>query len=529
MDKLDFFQEASLYFSFVVDDEKAMGDLFHFLRGVMPLHALSWHVYDPSLKGLHLEAVITAEGMADLKNQRVPLSKQACRRAEELDRRRFILIESTAEDSLAAKVVEVLAPFIGVGDKSLFFVYLERGGTPLGHLCIIFEEPGPWEPEHLELCTMLAPPFSFAIYHMRRFMELTLLKNRVTEEKEFLAQELRRTTDHELIGADSGLREIKTSIEQLALVETPALIMGETGVGKELVANAIQRASPRRNGPYVKVNCGAIPDTLIDSELFGHERGAFTGAFNLRKGKFELADGGTIFLDEIGELPPQAQVRLLRVLQNHEVERIGGSQRIEVDVRFIAATHRNILDMVRRGQFREDLFYRINVFPIVIPPLRHRMQDIPELVVHLMEKKVQDMKLRRVPELEPDAIKSLLNHDWPGNVRELENLVERALILHPKGPLSFSGLVQTPSSIDKNVSNNKEKTLLPLDEVIRGHIKRALILSRGKINGPGGAAERLHIHPNTLRRRMDKLNIPYGKKDVNTKILIQNRGKPGHV
>ena len=153
------------------------------------------------------------------------------------------------------------------------------------------------------------------------------------------------------------------------------------------------------------------------------------------------------------------------------------------------------------------------------------MQDIPELVTHLIEKKVQDMKLRRVPELEPDAIQSLLNHNWPGNVRELENLVERALILHPKGPLGFNGLVQTPNSIDKNASNKKEKTLLPLDEVVREHIKSALVLSRGKINGPGGAAERLHIHPNTLRRRMDKLNIPYGKKDVNTGILIQRSGK----
>jgi transcriptional regulator with PAS, ATPase and Fis domain len=209
---------------------------------------------------------------------------------------------------------------------------------------------------------------------------------------------------------------------------------------------------------------------------------------------------------------------LLRVLQNHEVERIGGSQRIDVDVRFIAATHRNIFDMVKRGQFREDLFYRINVFPVVIPPLRYRMQDIPELVAHLIKKKVQDMKLHRVPELEPNAIQSLLNHDWPGNVRELENLVERALILNPKGPLGFDGLVHTPNSIDIYAPNNKDHTFLTLDEVIRRHIKRALVLSRGKINGPGGAAERLNIHPNTLRRRMNKLNIPYGRKGMNARI-----------
>jgi len=514
IDKLDFFQEATYRISLIVDNVKAMGDLFHYLSGVMPLHALSWHFYDRTNLSLRMEGVITPKGIFGLDNQIVPLSRHACKSADLVNTKHFVHFEHTAGDPLAKIIVQTMTRFIGPEDKSLLLIYLEWKHTPMGHLCVFRNEPGSWSAEHLELYTMLQPPFSFAIYHMRHLMELTMLKNRVTEEKEFLAQELRRITDHEIIGVDSGLREIKASIEQLAHVDTPVLIMGETGVGKELVANALQQASPRRDGPYVKINCGAIPETLIDSELFGHEKGAFTGAVNLRKGKFELANKGTIFLDEIGELPAQVQVRLLRVLQNHEVERVGGSKPIKVDVRFIVATHRNLLDMVRKRQFREDLFFRINVFPVTVPPLRHRMQDIPALVEYLLKKKAQDMKLHKVPKLGPNAIKSLLNHSWPGNVRELENLVERALILRPKGPVDFKELLHTMPSMRENGLENKDKSFLPLDDVNRRHIKCALTVARGKINGPGGAAEILKIHPHTLRRRMDKLGINYGRKHI---------------
>lgn len=513
-DKLKFYREATFHISLIADDIKAMGDVFNYLRGVMPLHALSWHFYDRTNLSLRMEGVITPMGIFGLDNQSVPLSKDACKSADLVNVEHFVHFEHTAKDPLGKKIVQTMTRYIGPEDKSLLIIYLEWKNTPMGHLCIFRKEPGNWPTEQLELYEMLKPPFSFAIYHMRHLMELTMLKNRVTEEKEFLVQELRRITDHEMIGADSGLREIKTSIEQLALVDTPVLIIGETGVGKELVANAIQQASRRRDGPYVKVNCGAIPESLIDSELFGHEKGAFTGAVGLRKGKFELANEGTIFLDEIGELPPQAQVRLLRILQNHEVERVGGSRPIKVDVRFIAATHRNLLDLVKKGRFREDLFFRINVFPVTVPPLRHRMQDIPALVDHLIKKKTQDMKLRKIPKLEPNAIQSLLKQRWPGNVRELENLVERALILRPKGPVKFQDLLYSTPSMNKNRLDNNGMSFLPLDEVDRNHIKQALTIARGKINGPGGAAEILDVHPHTLRRRMDKLGINYGRKHI---------------
>jgi transcriptional regulator with GAF, ATPase, and Fis domain len=516
IDKLDFFSQATYLTALIVDDIKAVSDLFQYLRGVMPLHALSWHFYDRTMPSLRMEGLITSKGLFGLENRMVRLTKASARRANMVDTQHFVHLSHANEDPLGRIIIDAISDHIGKKDMSLQLIYLEWKGAPMGHLCLFCKKPDQWPPEHQELFRLLSPPFSFAIYHMRRLMELTKLKDRVTEEKEMLAQELRRITDHELIGADSGLREIMVSIEQLAFVDTPVLIVGETGVGKELVSNAIQKASPRRNGPYVKVNCGAIPDTLLDSELFGHEKGAFTGAIRQRKGRFELADGGTIFLDEIGELPMQAQVRLLRILQNNELNRVGGTKRIKVDIRFIAATHRDLLDMVRKGLFREDLFFRINVFPIVVPPLRHRLQDIPDLVDYLLVKKTREMKLHRVPQLEPKATQILLNHRWPGNVRELENLVERALILNPKGPVNFKSLLNSAQSEDHKMIQNQADVFLSLEEVNRNHIEHALILSKGKINGPGGAAERLQIRPNTLRRRMDKLGIHYGRKQRKT-------------
>ena len=217
--------------------------------------------------------------------------------------------------------------------------------------------------------------------------------------------------------------------------------------GKELIAHAIHNLSPRHNGPLVAVNCGAIPETLLDSELFGHEKGAFTGAATQRKGRFERADKGTIFLDEVGELPAQAQVRLLRVLQEKEIERVGGSQALKIDIRIISATHRNLEDLVAEGAFRADLYYRLGVFPIRIPPLRERKADIPALVSHFMEKKAHEMGLRIMPVLAPGAIDRLLKYDWPGNVREVANVVERALIQSNGKPLTFDDIA-TPSPAD---------------------------------------------------------------------------------
>ena len=256
----------------------------------------------------------------------------------------------------------------------------------------------------------------------------------------------------------------------------------------------------------------AIPENLIDSELFGHEKGAFTGAVSQKRGRFERAHRGTIFLDEIGELPPWAQIRLLRVLQTQEIERVGGSPPIKLDIRVIAATHRDLEKMVAEGQFREDLWFRINMFPIVIPPLRDRVHDIPLLTNYFLARKSKELGISPVPQLAPEAMQNLIRQAWPGNVRELENAVERALIQHRQGPLSFHRPQELRPDTRSQPAIQVAPHLLPLDQLIRSHILQALQAAGGKIHGPGGAAELLGVHANTLRHRMEKLGIGFGRK-----------------
>jgi transcriptional regulator with GAF, ATPase, and Fis domain len=252
----------------------------------------------------------------------------------------------------------------------------------------------------------------------------------------------------------------------------------------------------------------------MDSELFGHEKGAFTGAQTQKRGRFERADRGTIFLDEIGELPPNAQVRMLRVFQNKEIERVGGSEMIPVDIRIIAATNRNLEEMVHLKLFREDLWFRLNVFPIRIPPVRERLNDIPELVNHFIFRKSKELKLHDPPVVARETIDPLMTYHWPGNVRELENVVERSLILHRGGLLKFESFNPTPNKYAELVSpdrNNisEDAPTMELDRVVAAHIRRVLKITKGKLHGTGGAAELLKINPSTLRNRMDKLGISY--------------------
>jgi transcriptional regulator with GAF, ATPase, and Fis domain len=253
----------------------------------------------------------------------------------------------------------------------------------------------------------------------------------------------------------------------------------------------------------------------LDSELFGHEKGAFTGAVSQKRGRFERADTGSIFLDEIGELPPQAQIRLLRVIQNREIERVGGEKPIPIDSRIIAATHRNLEELVREGKFREDLWYRLNVFPITVPPLRHRLSDIPALVNYFIERKSRQMNLQSHPVLAPGAIERLQSYHWPGNVRELENVVERALIRSRTAldePLGFEDFPSTAVSIQHTVVHEQPPENLNLNDVIKQHVQTVLTMTDGKIQGRNGAAALLGINPSTLRNRMRKLGIPFGRK-----------------
>jgi transcriptional regulator with GAF, ATPase, and Fis domain len=301
-------------------------------------------------------------------------------------------------------------------------------------------------------------------------------------------------------------------VQQVASLNSPVLLLGETGVGKDVIANAIHYSSPRKDGPFIKVNCGAIPETLLDSELFGHEKGAFTGALSQRRGRFERANGGTLFLDEIGELPPQAQVRMLRVLQYKEIERVGGTNSISVDIRLIAATNRDLEERVKTKQFREDLWFRLNVFPIRVPPLRERKNDIPALVHHFVERKSRELKLPVPPPLARGVIDRLMAYHWPGNVRELENVIERALILGKGTPLVFNDLIGEKRDQSSAIPAGTQDAPIKLDEVMSQHIRQVLKMTNGKVHGKGGAAEVLGINPSTLRNRMNQLGIPYGRR-----------------
>ncbi|MFO7802882.1 MAG: sigma-54 dependent transcriptional regulator [Desulfovermiculus sp.] len=368
--------------------------------------------------------------------------------------------------------------------------------------------------DHARLFVQLREPLAVALANALKHKEVVRLNEILADESRYFQQELRAKEGGEVIGADFGLRGIMQQAQQVAQLDNPVLLLGETGCGKGIIADSIHKLSHRCQGPMITVNCGAIPGPLLESELFGHEKGAFTGAERQKRGRFERGQGGTVFLDEIGELPLQSQVKLLHVLQHKEIERVGGSRSIPLDIRIIAATNRDLAAMVRGGQFREDLWYRLNVFPVMVPPLRQRKEDIPALVHHFLQRKAADLKLPYRPKLPAGALDRLMLHDWPGNVRELENFIERALIQSSSGEVQIDHLLQSISKDQGSaVSQIWEGSTFPsLDAVCATHIRQALSLVQGKISGPGGAAELLGLHPNTLRQRMDKLGIAFRKK-----------------
>lgn len=345
--------------------------------------------------------------------------------------------------------------------------------------------------------------------------EVQRLKDQLHEENIYLQEEIRVATDFgEIIGNSEALRRVLLKAEQVAPLDTTVTILGETGTGKELLAHAIHRLSRRGNHTLVKVNCAALPGSLIESELFGHEKGAFTGADARRMGRFEIANHGTIFLDEVGELALDLQAKLLRVLEEGEFERVGGSNTIKVDVRVIAATNRNLEEAVREGDFRSDLYYRLNIFPITLPPLRERKEDIPVLVTHLVKQLSQ--KLGKTIEAIPqDTMAKLKNYPWPGNVRELRNVIERAVII-TQGPKLrlIDDLDSQALELDlqkqtarQDVFGELGQASETLEQTEYNLILRTLKNVHWKLEGPGGAAELLNLHPSTLRSKMRKLGI----------------------
>jgi transcriptional regulator with GAF, ATPase, and Fis domain len=333
------------------------------------------------------------------------------------------------------------------------------------------------------------------------------MKDLLAEDNRALSADIKRTIGVEVVGADFGLRHVMEQVRQIAPSSSPTLLLGETGTGKEVIANAIHMASPKSKGPMIALQCGAIPESLLDSELFGHEKGAFTGAFDRKRGRFERANGGTLFLDEIGELSLEAQVKLLRVLQEHRFERVGGMKTIVADVRVIAATHRDLEKMIREGRFREDLWYRLNVLPIRIPPLRLRREDIPSLVHYFVERKAGEMNLQHKPQISNHDIERLKAYEWPGNVRELQNIVERALILSKDDRLRFPHLAANHPDYERKATVLSPQAMRTMDEATADHINMVLEHVYWQVAGKGGAAEVLQMNPSTLRFRMKKLGI----------------------
>jgi transcriptional regulator with GAF, ATPase, and Fis domain len=387
----------------------------------------------------------------------------------------------------------------------------------VGFLVLVAADGRSFTARHRELAGVLLDPFAAAMANDHRLREMALLRQAAEAENRSLLKRLgRERLDDAIVGDETGLADVMGRVELVAKSDAPVLIFGETGTGKELVARAIHVRSARSQGPVLRVNCGAIPPELVDSELFGHERGAFTGAVESRKGWFERADGGTLFLDEIGELPPAAQVRLLRILQDGWLERVGGEEPVHVDVRIVAATHRDLAEMVARGEFRADLWYRISVFPLVLPPLRERREDIAELARHFARRAAVRLSL---PEILPtdDDIRMLASYSWPGNVRELASVINRAAILGNGQRLEIEtalGVIDAgvkPRPLEASRPRQATAGIASLDEVIRQHIEAALASASGQVEGPRGAAAMLDINPNTLRGKMRKLKIDWRK------------------
>jgi formate hydrogenlyase transcriptional activator len=376
------------------------------------------------------------------------------------------------------------------------------GDRCLGLLNIASRESGAPDPGDLEFLTQVAMQIAYAIDHVQAYEQIDRLRDQLAKENIYLTEELRLMKNiGSLVGTSPTFRHVLGLAREVALTPATVLITGETGTGKELVAQAIHDWSPRHRKPMVRVNCAAFPAGLVESELFGHERGAFTGADRAREGRFELAHGGTLFLDEVGEMPLETQAKLLRVLQDGMVDRLGGKQPVSVDVRVIAASNTDLSAAVKDGAFRADLFYRLNVFPIDVPPLRNRPEDIPLLARHFIQQHSAKL-LRSCTDLDQESLERLIRYTWPGNVRELENVIERAMILSHEPILR----------IDQHALGSQDSSFTAsppagLQDLEQRHILQTLTLTKWHIEGSDGAAARLGIPPSTLRSRMKQFGM----------------------
>ena len=507
----EFFKEVTLRICGNLDIEQALSQTFQYLQKIMPVDAIGLGYNNLDLKRMYTMARVSNPGAVYVWNDEkveVELSDEVVnfiRTNPDRDASTIIVNNPEKQPDFMLEI------FPGLRTESAIFQMLEVIGGRVGVLLVSASGFNRYSSEHAGLIKFVREPFAIAMSNARRFRDISRMRDLLAEDNMALLEDMKRSVGGEIVGADFGLKGVMEQVRQIALSNSPTLLLGETGTGKEIIAGAIHKISPRSNGPMISMQCGAIPDTLLDSELFGHERGAFTGATDRKRGRFERADGGTLFLDEIGELSLDAQVKLLRVLQEHTFERVGGIKSISTDVRVIAATHRDLEKMVRHGSFREDLWYRLNVLPIRIPPLRLRREDIPSLVQYFIERKVQEMNLKKIPKVKSLDIEKLKAYDWPCNVRELQNIVERSLILSKEDYLTFPELAIKQTETQTEITCKRRKKTMTLDEANTAYLKEVLEQVNWQVAGKGGAAEVLQINPSTLRFRMKKLGLKLKK------------------
>ncbi len=477
--------------------------LFHDLAGrlkqVVSFDFVSVVLHEPADKTMRLHVLETSE--------EVPPGKVIVLSVEEdpaglvLQSQQSLIVASQNELTRWPRLLEQVKPY---GVQSLCSLPLTTARRRLGALVFSSKRASAYAEADATFLQMVANQVAVAFENAQAFQEIDALREKLSKENAYLEEEIR--TEHnfgDIVGESAALRRVLKEVETVAPTDSTVLIRGETGTGKELVARALHERSPRRSRSFIKLNCAAIPTGLLESELFGHEKGAFTGAISQKIGRFEVAHLGTLFLDEVGDIPSELQPKLLRVLQEQEFERLGGTKTIKVDVRLVAATHRDLSTMVADGRFREDLYYRLNVFPLVLPPLRERPDDIPRLVRHFTQRFARRMG-RRVETIPSEAMDALVRYPWPGNVRELQNIIERAVILS-------SGLVlQVPLGDLQTVpaqSPLNDSRPLTLVDAEREHILAALDEAGWVLGGPKGAAARLGMKRSTLHWKMQKLGI----------------------
>jgi transcriptional regulator with GAF, ATPase, and Fis domain len=419
----------------------------------------------------------------------------------------------TVDEMVADENIISMAAFSKIsGIKQFLSVPLRVGGNTIG--AASFHSFGDLKIEAnnsllKSICAQIAVAVSNIMAHekiLNQLDEINKYKQQLEDEKIYLKEEIESSHNYaEIIGESAEIKKVFRLVTQVAYSDSTVLILGETGTGKELIARAIHNSSTRKNKLMVKVNCAALPASLIESELFGHERGSFTGAIERRIGKFELANNGTLFLDEIGEMTPELQVKLLRALQEKEIERVGGKTTIKTDVRIIAATNRDLEKLMEEGKFRSDLYYRLNIFPISLPPLRDRREDIPQIASYFIVRYAKKSG-KKINTIGSKALQELIHYDWPGNIRELEHLIERSVLLATGDTIKEIHLPHQKRNVTSDASK-KDISIRTIDENEKDHILKILKHVKGKIGGAGGAAELLGVPTSTLNSRIKRLGI----------------------